>query len=603
MAVAAVPLFVVGVLLIIVANHRSLVAGGPSSADFGLWWLGLALLYLPAAHVAFRARPDEELTGLRIAAVIMVAVASMVPIIVRNPLHPLMFDELGHWGEAAQLATSGKLFEFDGVVPIGQSFPGLQALTVALHVVGGAPVFITGRVVLVVMHVCSLLGVTALARLAGGRRAPYLAGVLYGVSPAFIRVDGWFAYESYAVPLSIWLIVLSFYIALRRGGRGLVAFAVFDGAALVVTHHLSCYVTVLVLALASMCARLSQRWAPTPEKGAPSPPIPSARRLLASSGLLAAAGAVWAVVLGIPVVKYLAVFPKAGVQTFQKLIGQSPPEHSARVIDSATKVRGIFGGSGLPIIEPLISLLAQPALLVVALVILWRLRSRVSTVSLLGISLTGAYFASLPFTLSGLGAAGAHRSWAFSYIGIALLLGLGLGDGRGGRLTRPLAVAGVMVLLVANYAAACNAYERFPGRFVLNSDGRNVDVSLTRSATWFSDHGGRGSTILTNFRSLSVFGAYAHTRSPSDFPTWAIFYPTRAPAEFYVDKARKAGVQYVVVDSRLATDKPLALPYFDNYDPDPPSVPLPLDSITKFDRLPYLTLLHVDQTVRIYRFQ
>jgi hypothetical protein len=55
-----------------------------------------------------------------------------------------------------------------------------------------------------------------------------------------------------------------------------------------------------------------------------------------------------------------------------------------------------------------------------------------------------------------------------------------------------------------------------------------------------------------------------------------------------------------VVDARLATDAPIES-YFASFEPEPPSIPLPKDSIAKFDNVPWLRMVHRDGNISIFK--
>jgi hypothetical protein len=221
------------------------------------------------------------------------------------------------------------------------------------------------------------------------------------------------------------------------------------------------------------------------------------------------------------------------------------------------------------------------------------------------------YFASLPFLLVAGASPGAHRSWAISFIGLAVTLPAvwlpsnPAAEGRR-RVTVAantygalLASAALSVALVGDYSASSNAYERFPGPFVLNTDGRNVTSDMIRSAQWFAASEGRGQSILTTSRTFAVFGAYAGAQQ-RPFPAWEIFFPLVRPEKRYVDLMREKGFRYIVTDDRMTTELPHGR-YFNLAEPNPPAWPLPAACLTKFDSLKWLSKIHQDGHITIYR--
>jgi hypothetical protein len=170
------------------------------------------------------------------------------------------------------------------------------------------------------------------------------------------------------------------------------------------------------------------------------------------------------------------------------------------------------------------------------------------------------------------------------------------------QITWPVAAIITAVLtvgLLGSYGAGVNAYQQFPGPFVLGADGRTVSPDMISSAKWFAAHEGRNRSILTNTRTLVIFSAYADAQEEY-FPQWLLFYPTTAPSPEIVHEFLLSGDDFIVVDERLATDIPIES-YFGGSEPPPPSIPLPRASLDKFNHLPWLRLIHRDGNISIYR--
>ncbi len=66
------------------------------------------------------------------------------------------------------------------------------------------------------------------------------------------------------------------------------------------------------------------------------------------------------------------------------------------------------------------------------------------------------------------------------------------------------------------------------------------------------------------------------------FPGWELFFPVTPPRPAIVSELRNDGIQFVVVDNRLATEPPERGTYFSSFEPGV-VVPLPEASVAKFD--------------------
>jgi hypothetical protein len=373
------------------------------------------------------------------------------------------------------------------------------------------------------------------------------------------------------------------------------------GLTCVVTHHLSSYVLVIVLGILAICQFVSRRRQPVEGE--------RAGDILVVAGVLATAAVAWAVVLHAPVITYLGVFPQQGLATLRALVtksaGGGQVVSGGAAAQEQTALHPLFGGSVLPSYEQLVSFAIQPLLLVAFSVGLWKGRRRRGAafwaLAILGL----AYFASLPMVLTPGGAPGAHRSWAASYIGLAVVVGVGVapltaGAGRLRRALRWAAVIGLCAVLMGNYASSVNDQERFPGPFIFGSDGRNVPNELVDLSKWFVRTEGPGRVVLSDMRTYTIFGAYAEARDPTAFPGWEVFFPMTPPRPAIVSELRNDGIQFVVVDDRLATEPPQHGFYFASYEPRV-ETPLPEASVAKFDRISWLRAVRRTEHYTVYQ--
>jgi hypothetical protein len=369
----------------------------------------------------------------------------------------------------------------------------------------------------------------------------------------------------------------------------------------VITHHLTSYVLVVVLGILALCQFFSKRHRHVAGEG------PGDIALLA--GGLGGVAVCWAVALHAPVITYLGVFPQQGLATLRQLVtkatGGGQVVSGGAAAQERTALRPLFGGSRLPHYERLISFAIQPALFVAFAIGLWKGRKTRGgafwTVALLG----SAYFISLPMVLTPGGSPGAHRTWTYSYIGLAVVVAMGIGaltkgSGKRHRALRWIAILGVCSVLMGNYASAVNDSERFPGPFVFGSDGRNMPTELVDLTKWFVQTEGRGRVVLSDLRTYAAFGSYAEAKDPVSFPGWEVFFPVTPPRPQIVAELRDAGIQFVVVDDRLATEPPERGTYFSSFEPGVEE-PLPEASVSKFDSISWLRAIRHTEHYTVYQ--
>lgn len=327
--------------------------------------------------------------------------------------------------------------------------------------------------------------------------------------------------------------------------------------------------------------------------------------MLGVVSLFLVALAVWRIVNSeADLIAYLSVFPRRGAEALIEILRPSS-DIGARPTGpapSGAPVRALFQGSALPAYEQYVAYLVPPVLLLLAGIGAWTQRRLLTARTVAVGVLALAYFASLPFVLTSGGSPGAHRSWAYSYVGLSVVAALGLSqlaDMLPRLLKGVLCPLVVVALLMGNYGSSVPDAERFPGPYQLGRDGRSVTQELTEMAKWFGAHEGRGQRIVTDVRTAAPMVAYAEVVLPR-FPSWELFFPTSPPRSQFVDLMYERGIRYVVVNQRLATDRYYSVPYFHDQ-PPPPSNPLPSSSIAKFEELSWLTLIYESANFRIYR--
>lgn len=585
-------------VVLVVAAYAMASRHGASQSHYHVFWLGMTFIFTPLVLV-LSAKETGRLA--RLLASVALGLATYLPRFVRLHTAPLVNDEFGHFQQSEALFRTGRLFAKNSIVPPAQDFPGLHTLTVGLRELSGISTITLGAVLVAAFHVLAVVGIYCLASsLADDRRVGGLAASLYAVSPSFGFFDSMYAYESFAIPLLIWSIVCATHLieARRRADRRywVVALVIVAGAA-VTTHHLTSYVLIFSLIVLTLTHRLGRSaWVVSTARSG---------RMLGFVALVLVALAGWRIVNSeTDLVSYLSVFPRRGAAALVEIFrsrtdsGSSPTGSSA----PAQPVRELFQGSALPGYEQYLAYLISPVLLLLAGIGAWTQRRLLNarTVALCVLGL--AYFASLPFVLTSGGSPGAHRSWAYSYVGLSVVAGLGLSrlaESLPRLLNRMLCPLVIVAVLMGNYGSAVPDAERFPGPYQLGRDGRSVTPELIEMAKWFGAHEGRGKPIVTDLRTAAPMVAYAEVVLPR-FPSWELFFPTVAPRSQFVDLLYERGIRYVVVNRRLATDHYYSVPYFHDQ-PAPPSNPLPLASIDKFDELPWLTLIYESPNFRIYR--
>ncbi len=578
-------------------------ARGPSDdlSHFHLFWAGMLLFIVP---IFLRLCAVRVARGERLALIAAVGLFDYLPKYLRSPSSPLYHDELAHWRQSEVMYATGRLFQPNPTIDILRSFPGLHALTVSLRVLSGLSTFDIGVVLPGLLHVIALIGIFVLTEQATlSARTAAFAALLYSLNPSFLFFDAEYAYESLGIVLCVW--VIAAIVAMQRAtddrARQIAWFAggLVLAAACVVTHHLSSYIAVAV----SVCiavVTLTRARRSSDGDGA------TVALTVAFAVIIAAIALAWALTVATAVWGYLTPYVTKGggeLAALWRLHGDA---------------RQLFALSVTPGYERLAAYAAPPIALLGAVAGLWLLyRQPPRLPAAHALMLFGLlYFPSVPFVLTQYGNEGARRSWAFTYIGLSLLVApaiSGVLDALAHRRVhaRALARAGVaallMTLFVGNVSAFTNETYRFPGPYVYGSDVRSLTPELLGLTRWFTATQGQDRRVVADRFSglaLASFGRQWPAAPSAGFPVWQLYFSTRRPSDLLLRELRTSDYRYMVVDRRMARYLPRIGVYFE---PDEPEAfrrktPPPLAALDRYDRLPWTIPVYQSDNLAVYRF-
>ena len=574
--------------------------GGGGDAYFAVFWLGMIVFLVPAV---IRIASSTATRGERLFLVATVGLFEFLPKLLRNPSSPLYSDELAHWRQAEAVRHTGKLFEANPLIWVIQHFPGLHAVTAALGELIGLSTWSTSEVLLGSLHVLTLVGVFLIGERVGrSARVGAIAALIYAVAPNYMFFNSQFSYESLAIVLVIWCLVcvvvahdddrspLSRRVWLGLGG--VLAFAT------VATHHLSLYVLVLLLLVVSILRTLRRQ---EQKSGLTS-------ELWVLTAVVGLAALCWALFVAPDVGSYLGEPIQGAVKSVGSLLSGQHPR-------ALFKGSGVPQDPGVPIYEKLAAFLA-PFLAGLgaagAIFRIWRERDyRPLVLMFAGLALT--YLASFPFILTAAGGESAQRSWAFSYLGLAVVVAPAsdrlLRGGRHRVRRAALLLAAFVVVLVGNVSADVNVEYRFPGPFVYGSDTRSLTNELGAATTWLDASQGTGLKVVADRYtglSLGSFGNEWVATPSAGFAVWELYSSDGHPSpELMAQLAASgyssaSGYSYLVVDKRMAEFRPLVGVYFSSA--EPAGLHVTGEDLAALDRVPWLDKLYDSGNIEIFRF-
>ena len=576
-----------------------------SHTHFHLFWLAMFLFLLPASIKLLSHRTSTTDRCLIVAAI---GTFSMFPKLLAYPGQPAFFDEYAHWTQVERLFADGQLFAQNNQVVVVSDYPMMHAFAASVRHLTGLETIEVAAALLIMFHALALFGVYSIGVSLSSHHAGGIAALFYAVGPGFWYFSAQFAYESFAIVLFIWVIaaVVHFQqassVSWERTAWLLVGLVV--AITLTGSHHLSSYVTLLILGLfviAGFMVRLLLR-----DRVDLTETV-----LFTCCFILFTVG--WFVYQAPNTRAYLQPYIEGG---FEETAGLLSFWDRPDVLDEqdAAQPRQLFAGSTIPMYEKLLAF-ASPVLLAgafgVSTMVLLVRRTRSPT--MLGLLLTGGmYFAVFPMMLSETGAEGARRSWSFSNLGVAVILSLGIGAWlRSDRAlvrntTKVVAVAFTSALLVGNISLATNELYRFPGPYVYGSDTRSVTNEVNAAAEWFRTTQGADQGLIADRSNQVAFSsrAFAVLGVPSTkYPIWEFLLSDDEIPVDLLEQIRNESLRFVVIDKRQSQFVPRTKFYLDQQEPlaFERTEPLSMATLTKWDALPYALRLYESDHIVVYR--
>ncbi|HEY7600039.1 MAG TPA: hypothetical protein VH741_08935 [Candidatus Limnocylindrales bacterium] len=575
-----------GVLLVAAANRGGLA--GAFWAD-GVFFAGLLLIVLPIALRLLMVSPHGT---ERMSLVALLAMALYLCKFLRDPLLAGGFDEYLHLRTAQDIIATGTLFEPNTLLQVSPYYPGLELATTSIAQMAGIGTYEAGVLLLAAARLVFLLSLFFFFAMASGSaRIAGIASLIYMLNPRFLYFDAQFAYETLGLPLA----ALALYLLARRGHSGPAHWAgvtVILGvalAAVVTTHHVTSVMLssfIVLWALTGIVRRRRERARPG--------------RVAATAVALTVG---WTLLVATATIDYL--IPVLGAtfnETLRLLTGELDP-------------RQLFvsrGGAIAPLWERLVGSASTAVVLLLlplGLLIAWaRYRTNPLVVTLAVVAI--AYPLTLLARFTTVGAEAASRMPEFLFLGIGLVIALGLARfpyrGRLGRVQ--LGAAGVLlaVLTLGGVLTGMPPWARLPGPYLVSADGRSVEVEGIAAASWARSALGSDNRFVADRINRILFATYGDqhliTTYGTGVPVRRLYLSPRIDAAER-DIVRRGQLDYLVVDRRLTTALPVVGHYFDRGEEAVVGryvTPLDAALLDKFDQLPDASRVFDSGNIQIY---
>jgi len=570
--------------------------------NFHLLFLSLGIIF---ATLSWNALRKDLAPALRTGLLALAGIAAYLPHFMHAPLRPYMNDEFAHYLQAMNMFDDGKLFQANPIVDQAANYPCFETMVVALRHLTHLSTYQSGTLAIACLHAATVCLIFQIARGVTGTRTAALAALFYAASPQFSFVDSLLAYESLGLPLTVGAIALALQASrtTQVAQRGIyLGLCTFLTVTCIFAHHLSSYVLLFSLAVISIGWLLAPARGVTRGNSAP---------LIAMTAIASVFAVAWVQIRHAGTFKYLTIYLQNGWTTItDHLPGHHPKVQEFNGYVAVGATRKPLGTANNPIYEVLLTYAFVPASVVLFVIAVLSLRRRWSAHTVLLLTLATMYFLSLPLLFSQSGQSAAHRSWAFTYVGLVVVWAIGAAAvakkvsqwrmpalGSAGTL-RAVGAATVVAFLIASYGAGINRYELFPGPFLFGSDGRNVPNELYGLATWFKTEVPAKSVIASDARTTTLICGEADMLRDGKQAA-ALILPPGMPTGHIIKDFRKK-IDYVVVDNRLITTPSQQGYYFDKYEAYVPQ-PLQPSSITKLADVGWLTNVKQTEHYTVYK--
>lgn len=651
----------IGLLLIAVADTAA-----RNDAGWAMWlfWIGLLTLFVPVAlRISMMAISRMECISLIVILGIGLYVTKVLQSPVSFVLHDEFshWRTANDIIQTGRLFTENSLIPISAIYPgLEIATAAVSNLTGLSIFVSGILVLGMARLVLLLSLYLFF------ERASGSMPIAGLASLLYMANPNYVFFGSQFAYESLALPLAaLTLFIVIRRTDAPKGRFGFNLAEVLAIAAVTVSHHITSYMAIALLVLwtgvhlvKSHRTEIEQqlrrlvRWyagetiaEPRPDnegqgignklgrlvrwyageqqdqrpagkaaRQAPGfpmwrgkkPPDPHvddpSLKSPGSAALLAVLMALfWLVTVGPMVLSYVGPHLVGGVDEMLRLMTG----------EATTRQLFVSAGQLAPLwmrVNGVASVILILATLPFGLLYVWR-RRRANTVVLALAIAALAYPASLALRLTQRGAETSNRLSEFVFVALALVLALGVVQpllSRGaGLVRRGIFTALATVLFVGGVTVGWPYWGILPGPYLVGADPRSIEPQSLAAADWAKDKLGPNQRVAadrTNGLLLGSFGQqFVATALSTRVSTYRIFFaPEIGEAEREI--ISQAGIQYVLVDSRLSTALPQVGFYYERGEPDTMNHKVPMDPslLDKFDRTPGVNRIFDSGDIVIY---
>jgi len=549
--------------LLLVGLGDALGRTGHQSGVVPLFLAGLAFIFAPCA---WRLTGTAATRNERVWVSVILGIGLLACYIFRSPLIFDNFDELAHGATLMRLLESRSLFQANPILPVSPFYPGIEFVTIATKWLTGLPLLLDQMIVLVAARIVLVLCIfLVVERACNSSRAGGIGVLVYAAGPEFYDQGSQYGYQTIALTFAVAVVYLLFVsIDSTRPKRGrLFALALVSIAAMVVSHHVTAWLTVGFLVVWAAALRFIKD--PTGgQDGIETHDEQGARRKAQSRviGLAALVGVVvalgWVTFVGQVLSGYVGPIIQAGLKSVTAALDQF---HGDRQLFENS------AGGGTPGWESALMLAAAIGFCLILSVslyaVIWKKSIRGGRLRYLPAAIAALYPLALLTNISGDAKLIGARTTTFIFFGMAVVVG-------GWFARRMLSQRRVVAVATVGIAAVCflgsTLYGNGPlpilvnGPFIVGAHERSLGSPSLALANWARTHLPAGAHVAVDRNNSALL---------NDISGVVPVIPTNgsnSPAPLFFDHQltasdialiHKDDIRYIVTDSRLTGGLPL----------------------------------------------
>ena len=576
-------LAIVGAGLLMAGVGDALGRTGHQAPVVPLFLAGLTFIFAPCA---WRLTGSAATRSERVWVSVILGLALQASYIFRSPLIFDNFDELAHGATLTRLLHSGALFQNNPILPVSPFYPGIQLATAATRWLTGLPLLLDQMVVLVLARIVLVLCVFLIVeRACHSSRAGGIGALVYAANPEFYSLGAQYGYQTLALAFAVAAVYLLFAAVdatpPKRGG--LFALALISIAGMVVSHHVTSWLTIGFLvvwaaglrfvidprrrpATAAPVGQIPATEDPAPSQAGITPrhtQLPRRKKQARIVGLAALLGVVlagaWIAFLGHVVTGYIGPIVEAGGRNVAAMVSQL---HGNR------KLFQNSAGIPTPLWEKALILASAIFFCLIILIslyaVIWKKSVRGGRLRYLPAAIAATYPLAMLSNISSDVKDIGSRTTTFIFFGVAVIVG-GWLAGRllmQRRVIERMATMGVAVIcfLGSTVYGGGPVLALVDGPYIVGAHERSLGSPSLALANWVSTHLPEGSLVAAdrdNAGLLNNFGQVEPVSPLNGSASPAPLFFDRQLTSSDISLIRKDDIRYIVTDTRLTEGLPL----------------------------------------------